>query len=507
MSDKINTISIVSRASSLATIQAKIVGDRIKEILPDISIRYHTTKTDADINININISDPSEIGIFTKDISTRVIDGECDLAVHSWKDLPIEPSSKTEIIGTLGRGDMRDVIIMKSNTASLDFKKEIKLLTSSPRRRFNLGQILPTLIPVKFKNINFIDIRGNIQTRLKKFQSGNEDAIILAKVALDRLIEFGNEDIKKYIKSVLSENKWSILPLSIFPTAPGQGAIAIEAKKDNKRLKDIIQKINSYDSFKNVQKEKLTLSKYGGGCHQKIGTSVWDENGIKLISLVGMTHDSKLLKNFALNKPYDKTAKLNKNNRLYPMKNDEKLFKRKAIDNSAKIKNIKNSLIYLSRKNVLDKIEYIDNSNILWTSGISCWKNAVSRGYWIHGSSDSFGERGNINIENFLSKNSPRYKLSHDKSSSDNYELIPVYELNVKKSIIKNLNLNDKTHFFWMSPLQFDLALDFFPEIINGNHSCGFGRTYDHIKAKVPSGGKVKRFHSYTSWFEFYNGE
>ena len=58
-----------------------------------------------------------------------------------------------------------------------------------------------------------------------------------------------------------------------------------------------------------------------------------------------------------------------------------------------------------------------------------------------------------------------------------------------------------------MSPLQFDLALGLFPEIINGNHSCGFGRTYDHIKTKVPSGEKVKRFHSYTSWLEFYNGE
>ena len=128
MANNLNSISIVSRASSLATIQAKMVGDRIKEILPYLSIRYHTTKTNADLNVNINISDPSEIGIFTKDISTRVIDGECDLAVHSWKDLPIEPSNKTEIIGTLDRGDMRDVIIMKSNTASLDFKKEIKLL-------------------------------------------------------------------------------------------------------------------------------------------------------------------------------------------------------------------------------------------------------------------------------------------------------------------------------------------------------------------------------------------
>ena len=84
-----------------------------------------------------------------------------------------------------------------------------------------------------------------------------------------------------------------------------------------------------------------------------------------------------------------------------------KTFNRKAIDNSKKIKNIKDSLIYLSRKNVLDKVEYIDSSNILWTSGINCWKNAVSRGYWIHGTSDSFGERRSINVENFLSKNLP----------------------------------------------------------------------------------------------------
>ena len=507
MIDKIKSISIVSRASMLATIQAKMVGDRIKDILPDISIIYHTTKTDADINTSINILDSDGIGIFTRDISKRIIDRECDIAVHSWKDLPIEPSSKTEIIGTLEREDMRDVIIMKSKTASLQFKKEIKILTSSPRRRFNLGQILPTFFPVKFQNINFIDIRGNIHTRLKKFDLGNEDAIILAKVALDRLIEFGNENTKKYIKNILSKNNWSILPLSIFPTAPGQGAIAIEVKKDNQRLKGIIQKINSNNSFENVQKEKLILSKYGGGCHQKIGASVWYENGIKLISLVGMTHKSKLLKIFGPVKPYQKAGTMNENNRLYPMQNDKKIFKRKVIDNSTKVKNIKNSLIYISRKNVLDNLESIDTSNILWTSGINCWKNAVSRGYWINGTSDSFGEWKNINIEKFLSKNLRSYKLSHNKSSSDNHELIPLYELIVQKNIIKNLDLNDKTHFFWMSPFQFDIALEFFPEIINGNHSCGFGQTYGHIKEKLPKGKKLERFHSYTSWFELYNGE
>ena len=77
----------------------------------------------------------------------------------------------------------------------------------------------------------------------------------------------------------------------------------------------------------------------------------------------------------------------------------------------------------------------------------------------------------------------------------------------MKKNIVKNLNLNDKTHFFWMSPLQFDLALELFPEIINGNHSCGFGRTYNHIRTKLPGGQKVERFHSYASWLELYSGE
>ena len=74
-------------------------------------------------------------------------------------------------------------------------------------------------------------------------------------------------------------------------------------------------------------------------------------------------------------------------------------------------------------------------------------------------------------------------------------------------NIAKNLNLNDKTHFFWMSPLQFDLALELFPEIINGNHSCGFGRTYNHIRTKLPRGQKVERFYSYASWLELYSGE
>ena len=71
----------------------------------------------------------------------------------------------------------------------------------------------------------------------------------------------------------------------------------------------------------------------------------------------------------------------------------------------------------------------------------------------------------------------------------------------------QNMNLNDKTHFFWMSPFQFDLALDLFPDIINGNHSCGFGRTYNHLKERLPNEKNITRFHSYKSWLELYQGD
>ena len=220
-----------------------------------------------------------------------------------------------------------------------------------------------------------------------------------------------------------------------------------------------------------------------------------------------MTHETKLLNTFGPERSNKRSKTKTKNKHLYPKPNDEKFFERKKIDNSKQIQDLKSSLIYLSRKNVLDNIESIDSSNILWTSGINCWTSAVSRGYWINGTSDSFGELSGVNIKNFMPKNFLSYKLRHDKSSDDNYELISVYKLSVRKNILNNMDLENRTHFFWMSPLQFDLALEYFPEIINGNHSCGFGRTYNHLKDRLPNGKNVTRFHSYKSWLELYQGD
>ena len=208
-------IKIVSRGSTLARVQAEEVGNALRSVHPDLSIEYHTSNAVADIDLNMDITKPENIGVFTRDISNRVIDGDFDIAIHSWKDLPVEPSSGTEIIGTLERGDMRDIMIVKKDTAILKYKKNIKILTSSPRRKYNIKNILPDLLPMEIDSMSFSDIRGNIETRLNKFISGDADIVLMAKVAIDRLMTSGDQNTINAIKEILYRTNWMILPLSL----------------------------------------------------------------------------------------------------------------------------------------------------------------------------------------------------------------------------------------------------------------------------------------------------
>ena len=121
------SIKIFSRKSPLARIQAHLVAVRISEAFPDLKIlhEYKTTLGDSDLNTPLNKM--PDIGVFTNDIRHDLIDGRADIAVHSWKDLPVDLEEGTEIVGTIERADMRDMIFIKQD--SLD-KENISILSS-----------------------------------------------------------------------------------------------------------------------------------------------------------------------------------------------------------------------------------------------------------------------------------------------------------------------------------------------------------------------------------------
>ena len=266
------TLKIVSRKSPLARIQAQLVAEKISQSSPHIQIQhlYKTTLGDADLNTPLNKM--PDIGVFTNDIREDLLSGTADIAVHSWKDLPVELEEGTTILGTLERADMRDMVFLKKESMQ---KKDLVILSSSPRREKNLSNFLPMALPFE-TNISFKDVRGNIHTRLRKLIEGQEDALVVAKAAIDRFIESKSDEFKNEKEELLEmveSLNWMILPLSQNPCAAAQGALAIEARQNDEAVKEIIAKISSQKDFNSVEIERSILKSYGGGCHQKIGVS------------------------------------------------------------------------------------------------------------------------------------------------------------------------------------------------------------------------------------------
>lgn len=489
-------IKILSRKSTLSKIQAKTVGQKILSIYPNIKIDFHYIKSKADKDLNLNISQPNinGVGLFTNEVSKKISTGEFDLGIHSWKDYPIIDNESTNIRATIFREDMRDILFLKKNIS-----QNIKILTSSPRRRFALENNLKKLIPINLNNISFKDLRGNIYTRTNKFiHDDSADGLVVAKAAIDRLLKNDSLDSKlvKQIHFCLKKYHAIILPLSIFPTTPGQGALGIEINKKNHKLNEILDQLNEKSVFNNVNKERKILSKYGGGCNLELGISIWQKNNKTIKSIYGRTDKGEIIKSYeTIDKKNKYKEKISKKN-IFPVDlSENKIFKRKQLNNNNKIELIKNSYIYVTRNNTLNSKPVFNDSNVIITSGMKSWTHAIKLGYWINATTDGLGESEIKKNFDFFNKGRT-YKLTYyDKKNSSNtistYKLInPKFPSGFQK----------RKFFFWMSFIAFSEAISQFPEILYRNHSCGMGNTYKKIKKLIPDPQKLTCHLSYNHW-------
>tara|TARA_Y100000590_G_scaffold10854_2_gene13372 strand:- start:10884 stop:12413 length:1530 start_codon:yes stop_codon:yes gene_type:complete len=499
---KQNNIRILSRKSDLAIIQARMVGKAIKKKFPSLKIQYHTKSTKGDIDQTTPLSVMETEGVFTADIRNNLIKNNCDLAVHSWKDLPLDLGSQTLIAGTLERGDIRDILFIKKQTIkNISKKSTITVLSSSPRRCYNLTTFLKNYLPFK-KKIKFKDIRGNIPTRFKKFNNNEGDILIVAKVAVDRFFLNKNKKNNKHIllmKNIINISKWMIVPLSQNPAAPGQGGLAIEVLKKNKKIINIIKSINDTKTYDCIINERKRLGKFGGGCHQKIGASYFPILNGTIISERGeLDNDKKFWNWYLIRNKKLKKIKINKE-KIFPKElKDYNWFNRiKLIPSIKKINNLKNHCILISRKSALPKEANLKSENIIWTSGMKTWKYLAGKNIWVNGTSDGIGEDLDPNISSLTKF--PWIKLTHDKAikTSRVKKIIPTYKL-VPRKIVKNIE--KKSHFYWMSSSAFKLAVANLPKILKAEHACGPGNTYKEIKKMIKNKSKLNIYLSYKDW-------
>ena len=243
-------IKIGTRKSRLAIIQTEMTISALNQSFPDIETEIVPISTKGDKILDKPLSQIGGKGIFVSEIESALQSGKIDIAIHSAKDLPVCMGDGLEISGTLKRGNYRDVLVTMSDRA---FEKTDDFIigTGSLRRRINIKKL--------YKNADFKDIRGNVDTRLRKLADGEYDAVILAAAGLERL-------------GLLSDEKYMFYQFDFndFLPAPCQGIIAIESRK-NDFVTPIINKISDKNTFYCFETERTVLEILNADCTMPVG--------------------------------------------------------------------------------------------------------------------------------------------------------------------------------------------------------------------------------------------
>ena len=257
-------ITIGARGSKLSLAYVEKVKELLlqeNKELKEENINFKAIKTSGDINQNIRLSEIGGKNLFCKEIEEKLISNEIDIAVHSLKDMESIENDNLVIGAYIKRNDFRDVIISKKIKDKEDLKGKIVIGSSSRRRELQLKKIN--------QNISVVNIRGNIDTRIKKLDKEKLDGIILAAAG---------------VKSLNLNNKISIsFEIEEVLPAVGQGVIAVQCKKNDKKVKSFLKNINDVETELCAKAERKMLQVIGGDCETAIGgLAVIDNKNLKL---------------------------------------------------------------------------------------------------------------------------------------------------------------------------------------------------------------------------------
>jgi hydroxymethylbilane synthase len=271
----IKRIRIGTRNSNLALWQANFVKKKIELHFPKIKITLKHIQTQGDIDQVSSLTQVGGRGIFIKTIEKALIENKIDLAVHSLKDLPTEIHESLDVTAVPERGPISDVFIGSKDSDFNKLTKGATIASGSIRRRTQLLALRPDL--------NLVDLRGNIETRLRKLKQNQYDGIIMAEAALTRL----NMKDVNYYRFTSAE----MLP------AVGQGAIGIQTKMSDQQLVPVLEKLNDLNTFLCVTAERSFLHRLDSGCQFPVAANAEIiENKLILSGLVASMDGYTILK-------------------------------------------------------------------------------------------------------------------------------------------------------------------------------------------------------------------
>lgn len=258
-------IVVGTRGSALAQWQTNYVIAALKRRAPDLLIETRIIKTTGDQDQSRSLADLGGLGVFTKEIENALRAHEIDLAVHSLKDLPTDTAVGLTIAAIPVRADPRDCLVSRHGVGLLQLPHGARIGTSSARRTAQLLALRP--------DVQIVPLRGNVDTRLRKAQTEAYDAVVLAAAGITRLGRAS--EITEY------------LSLDDFLPDPGQGALAIEIRAEDKELAALVSPLDHAPTRAAVTAERAFLRALGGGCRMPIGAfAEWRDGQLHLRGII-----------------------------------------------------------------------------------------------------------------------------------------------------------------------------------------------------------------------------
>ena len=264
-----NQLIIGARGSKLALWQANHIADLLRQAHPGLTVSIQTIVTTGDKILDVPLAKIGGKGLFTKEIETAMLAGEVDLAVHSLKDMPADLPPGLMLAAITERLDPGDAFVSNTYSSLESLPQGAKLGTSSLRRKAQLLSRRPDLV--------IESLRGNVDTRLRKLDNGDYDAIVLAVAGLKRL--------------GLNERIAQVLPQEICLPAVGQGALAIETRIDDQSVRALVACLEDSATRQAVTAEREYLRRIEGSCQIPVGVFGQVVSGVLSLQAVIMSLD------------------------------------------------------------------------------------------------------------------------------------------------------------------------------------------------------------------------
>jgi len=275
-------IIIGSRKSKLALLQAQEVIDALRAVYPRFSFEITTVKTAGDRDRKTSLKVLGGKGIFVKELEEALLRREIDIVVHSLKDMPTDIPTGLILAAVTQRVDPRDVLISASGVGLSNLPPNSRIGTGSQRRAVQLM--------AQRRDLAVADMRGNIDTRLRKCSGGEVDGVILAAAAL--------------IRMKLEDRITECLPIDAFVPAVGQGTLGIEVRDGDKLANELVAPLNHEGTWMEVSAERAFLKTLGGGCREPIAAlGIVKGSSLHMRGMVGNSATCEVLKAEIKGKP------------------------------------------------------------------------------------------------------------------------------------------------------------------------------------------------------------